>query len=385
MLVLLSLLAALGFAQDCNIPDDMNDSQKRRECKKRPTCKWQGKREDNGVTVEGTCAATTSCNALNANQCKKRNNCHINDNKNGKPCEDYNPGQSYPCGQLSGKKNMKKCANQPNCVNGSGDRQLKECLPIPTDIQTHQCSEYHEKPNKYLCLLIKKCTWESRLRQCVIKKKPEPVRCDLLTNRQECSANPNGCDWQGGQCRSLNCNQLTDRVKCNMSNQKCTWFEGFHATDFEVDKKKGDQRDDKKDVEGARDGTCKNGVSRCEDIYVEGHCLLSKVKHGVDGCFWNEEAKEMGRPRCSSRKPCGQNQGETECLRSNNMFNNACVWQLSENNDRCMEFACDDDRLDTKNKCNTVGCHWHRNKDKRDPESKGFCGILDHSKGRRRM
>lgn len=390
MLVLLSLLAAIGFAQDCTqgISDDDNTSQKRRQCKKLAGCKWKSAYEDNGQQIPGSCSATDACSALSHNACKRRNRCYINWAAPGRPCQDYDPDAEYPCAELSGKRNQDKCDKQPKCIRGSGDRANKVCLTIPDNVQELPCETFSNKPNKYLCISVEKCRWihsGANAKQCVLKKKPEEKRCDTVNAEAECNNQPNGCIWQNNRCNEMNCNQINDRVKCNASDKGCTWSQGMNAKDYDIKKNKRDQKDALKNTLGNREGFCQPGVKSCDEIITESHCLLANLKHGLSGCYWNPEAKEMGRPRCSTREPCAAhtNKGRVDCLANRNMFNDNCVYQKSGDFDRCMEFACDDAALDTKNKCNTVGCHWHRNKDKRDPNSQGFCGILDYSKGRR--
>jgi len=393
MLILLSLLAAIGYAQvDCTQGINVNDnvSQKRRQCKKLDGCKWKSAHEDGGVLIPGACSEASSCAALKHNECKKRNNCYINWAANGKPCQDFNPGQTYPCAQLSGKRNQDKCDAQAGCIRGSGDRANKECVPIPANLQSRPCSDFSGKPNKYLCNSVEKCRWVRggpNAKTCELKKRPAEKSCNSINAQLECNNNPNGCLWNGSQCTEVACNQLTDRVKCNASDRGCTWSTGMNAKDYDITKNKQDQKNALKDTLGARDGFCQNGVRNCDDIMTESFCIISNIKYGVNGCYWNKEAKEMDRPRCATIQPCSAhtNAGRAVCLSNQNMLGgaNRCVWQKSGDLDRCMEFDCTDARLDTKNKCNTVGCHWHRNKDKRDPLSEGYCGILDFSKGRR--
>lgn len=382
---------AIGYAQvDCTEGINANDnsSQKRRQCKKLNGCKWQSAREVNGVEVPGSCSESSTCAALSQNQCKKRNNCYIKWDQVGRPCLDYDEDQSYPCAALSGKRNQDKCDKQPNCIRGSGDRANKVCITIPANAQDLPCASFDGKPNKYLCNSIEKCTWNDRgekAKTCVLKRKPERKQCNQITEQLECNNNPNGCLFNVGQnrCEALACGSITDRTKCNASSNGCTWSSGMNAKDYDIKKNRKKQKDDMKDNEGARDGFCQEGVKECEEIVVENHCVLSNVKYGISGCFWNPEAKEMGRPRCSTVEPCAAHSSENTCLQRNNMFGNRCFWGFSKDVFRCMEFECTSNRLDSKNKCNTVGCWWHRNKDKRDPNSQGYCGVYDISQGRR--
>lgn len=394
MLVLLSLLVAIGYAQvDCTegINDNDNTSQKRRQCKKLAGCKWQSAREVNGVEVPGTCSATSTCAALSQNQCKKRNTCYIKWDQVGRPCLDYNPAQEYPCASLSGKRNQDKCNKQPKCIRGSGDRANKVCITIPDNAQDLPCATFDGKPNKYLCNSIEKCTWSERgenAKKCILKRRPEEKSCSSITEQLECNNNPNGCTFEVGnnRCVSLRCNQISDRMRCQRSDEGCQWAEGITAKDYDITKNREKQKEEMKDDEALRTGFCSNGVRNCDDIMTEGSCILSDVNHGISGCYWNPEAKEMGRPRCSTRQPCAAHSDETACLSNNNMFNNRCSWGYSKDAFRCLEFDCtDQSTLDTKNKCNTVGCWWHRNKNKRDPNSKGFCGVYDVREGRRLM
>lgn len=389
MLVLLSLLAAIGFAQDCTegISPGDNTSQKRRQCKKLDGCKWKSAREENGVELPGECSATDSCAALSNNECKKRKRCYINWTTNGQPCQDFDPALDYPCNQLSGRVNQDKCDAQRNCIRGSGDRANKQCVTVPANLQDQPCTDFSGKPNKYLCKSVEKCRWNIGDKSCGLKKLPAEKPCSTINRELECNNNPNGCQWAGNQCNSLTCSQITDRVKCNASDRDCSWSTGMNAKDYDIKKNKKKQKDDLKDTLGDRDGFCQNGVRDCGDIMVENHCVLSNVKFGLANCYWNPEAKEMGVPRCSTIRPCAAhtNSGRVACLQEQNMLGggNRCVFQKSGDLDRCMEFDCTSAQLDTKNKCNTVGCHWHRNKDKRDPNSKGYCGILDYEQGRR--
>lgn len=389
MLVLLSLLAAIGFAQNCDVGTG-NPSQKRRACKKLPDCKWNSSIEDNGVITPGECVAATSCAGQTANKCKKRNTCFIDWADPLKPCLDYNPDVEMPCNRLSGKKNMEKCNKQDKCIWGSGDRANKECVPIPTDLQTRACETYNGKPYKYICKKIEKCTWVDRgtdAKKCVLKRKPFEKTCSTVTAQLECNNQPNGCVWTQNQCRELNCPQINDRMKCQKSDKGCQWAEGMHPGDYDVSRNKKDQKDALKNTLGARDGYCKNGIKTCQDIMVENFCILSSTKYGINGCHWNKEAKEMGRSRCHTTPPCSAhdktNDNGLTCQSADNMNGGKCVWQKSGNVNRCMEFDCGSAQVQEKNKCNTVGCHWHRNKDKRDPLKVGYCGVLDFAKGRR--
>jgi len=385
MLWLFSLLATYALAQNCDVSGFAKSAQKRRECKSREGCKWSGRKEDDQQNVTpGSCDGASTCGALTQNQCKKRNNCYINWTANGRPCQNYNPAQEYPCGQLSGKKNYKKCQDQPKCINGSGDRNLKTCLDLPDNIDDQDCNNFSNRPNKNLCVLHKKCQWVIKNKKCV--PKADIIKtCATIGDRNECEKNHSGCKWAQNQCQAMECDEIDDRTMCNSSKRKCQWYQGFNPDDFDHRKNKDDQRQDPNNQpKFENEGTCRDGISNCQSILVENFCLLAQTKYGKSGCTWNKEAKEInGATRCSTTAPCSDNGDPTSCQTSDNMLGDKCVWQKSGDKMRCMEFACDSSTLNTKNKCNTVGCHWHRNKDKRDPNSQGYCAVYDLSKGRR--
>lgn len=385
MLLLFSLLATFALAQDCDVSGFAKPSQKRRECAKRTDCDWKGRTETTpGNFIEGTCSSSSSCASLNQNRCKKRNTCYINWTKVGQPCEDYNPNQAYPCSQLSGKRNQKKCAAQPLCINGSGDRQNKLCLDLPADIENQDCGTYSNKPNKNLCNEHSKCEWVNKDKLCIPKK--ELIKtCPTIFNQNECVINHSGCKWVNNLCVAMGCAEITDRTMCNASKNVCSWYQGFNADDFDPKKNKNKQRNDPNNQPKFDDAPkCRDGFKKCSDIMVENHCKLAESKYGINNCHWNAEAKEIPNAnRCDTIRACKDYTDSTECQLAQNMQNDKCVWQKSGAIMRCMEFACDSAALDTKNKCNTVGCHWHRNKDKRDPESEGYCGVFDLDNGRR--
>jgi len=379
MIWALALLAAGAMAQaDCDVSSLPSRRKRRKECKARAACNWSVGQE--------TCSESDSCASLTSGKCGKRNNCFLDFNDSNK-CKDYNPAVEHNCAELGGKKNAAKCNAQPKCVISGGKGKNKPCLTIPDDLDSQSCSNFSGAANKFLCNRHANCDFLKDGNTCV--DAVVDGACSGETNERNCGLNKNGCSWDGSNCNAQTCAEITfaahgrfARNKCESSSQNCKWYSGHHKSEFDRTGNKADDRATQAGDRKDKDGTCADGgVTACGDIVTQAKCN----SHGSLTCFWNERSTHMGKDMCQTVPPCDTHtrSGQSVCELGDSIKGSGakCVWQMSGDQMACMEYACDDADLDTKNKCNKIGCHWHRGKVKNTKNP--YCGVFDLSQGRR--